>query len=304
MKKEKILITGGTGFIGHNILKRLINSKFKLYSLSTKKPCKEKKLKGVKYLVCDLRKKKKLYKKIDYNFTYVINLGGYVDHKKKVITLQSHYNGCKNLVDFFKNRRLLNFIQIGSSLEYGLSKAPNKESSLCLPRGNYGFSKYKASKYITRVGETHNFPFTILRLYQIYGPYQSTNRLVPQAIDACLRNKKFPCSKGEQKRDFLFVEDLVELIIKVLKNKASNNIYNVGYGKPIKINQVIKIINLKIGLGKPEFGKIKMRKDEIKNSYPSIKKVKNKFKWSPKINFKKGIQKTIQFYENKKTRTK
>ena len=45
-------------------------------------------------------------------------------------------------------------------------------------------------------------------------------------------------------------------------------------------------------------------KDEIKNSYPSIKKVKNKFKWSPKINFKKGIQKTIQFYENKKTRTK
>jgi len=300
MKKENILVTGGTGFIGYNILRRLAKSKLNLYSLSTKKPKKNKKIKKVKYIICDIRKKKSLYKKIDLNFRYVINLCGYVDHKKKVITLQSHFHGCKNLVNFFKNKNLKNFIQIGSSLEYGLSSTPNKESSLCSPRGNYGFSKYMASKHVIKTGKKDNLSYTILRLYQIYGPHQTINRLIPLTIDACLKNKKFPCSKGEQKRDFLYIEDLVDLIIKILKTKASNEIYNVGSGRPIKIKQVINIIKSSIGLGNPEFGKIKMRKDEIKNSYPNISKVRNKFKWIPKINFRKGIKNTIKFYANKK----
>lgn len=300
MTAKKILITGGTGFLGYNILKKLINFNLDLYSLSTKKPKKEKKIKGVKYIICDLRNKNNLYKKINFDFRYVINLGGYVDHKKKIKTLQSHFHGCKNLVDFFKNKNLLNFIQIGSSLEYGLSKTPNKEDSYCAPRGNYGLSKLKASEYITKVAKINNLPFTILRLYQIYGPYQSINRLVPITVDACLKDKNFPCSKGDQNRDFLYVEDFVDLIIKILKTKASNEIYNVGSGKPIKIKNVIKIIKSGIGLGTPEFGRIKMRKDEIMNSYPCIDKVKNKFNWAPKTSFARGIKKTIKFYEVKK----
>ena len=68
MKKEKVLVTGGTGFIGYHILKELINKKFNLYSLSTKKPDKKRRLKNVKYIICDLRNKKNLKKKIDNKF--------------------------------------------------------------------------------------------------------------------------------------------------------------------------------------------------------------------------------------------
>ena len=87
------MITGVKCFLRYKILKKLINFNPNIYSLSTKKPKKEKKIKGVKYIIYDLRNKKNLYKKINFDFRYVINLGGYVDHKKKIKTLQSHFHG-------------------------------------------------------------------------------------------------------------------------------------------------------------------------------------------------------------------
>ncbi|MAU58249.1 MAG: hypothetical protein CMC33_01140 [Flavobacteriaceae bacterium] len=297
MRKEKILIIGGTGFIGHHTLKKLQKLNFELYSVSTKYPRKSRKVKKVKYIICDISRKKLLDKKLNKGFSYIINFGGYVDHKNKAKTMASHYNGCKNLVDFFKYKKIKHFIQIGSSLEYGSSITPNKENNSCKPRGNYGLSKYKASQYLKKIGKKYNFPFTILRLYQIYGTNQSVNRLIPITIKACLKNKSFPCTNGLQRRDFLYIDDLIRLLILILRKKASNKIFNVGSGKPIKIKKIIKIINTKVGLGKPLFGKIKMRKDEIKNSFPSISRIKNQYKWIPKVSFEKGIKNTIFFYE-------
>ena len=74
------------------------------------------------------QKKKELLKKLNNKtFDFVVNLAGYIDHSKKIKTLKTHYNGCKNLADHFKHKRLEKFIQIGSSVEYGKSKAPQTE---------------------------------------------------------------------------------------------------------------------------------------------------------------------------------
>ena len=300
MKKQKILITGGTGFIGFNILKKLQNLNYNLYSLSTNKPNKYRKIKKVKYLNFDLKEKKKIKKYLNLKFDYIINLAGYVDHKNKAETMSSHYNGCKNLVDFFADKKIKNFIQIGSSLEYGKLKAPNLEKNFCRPISNYGLAKYKASNYLIKKGKKNKLPFTILRLYQIYGPHQTINRLIPVSIKACLENKIFACSDGKQRRDFLYIDDLSRLIILVLKKKPFNTIFNVGSGKPIKIKKVVQLIKYKISLGNPIFGKKKMRKDEVLNCYPNIKKIKNSFGWKPRVNFKDGINATINFYKSKK----
>ena len=100
-----------------------------------------------------------------------------------------------------------------------------------------------------------------------------------------------------QKRDFLYVDDFVELIKKILKQKKiRKEIFNVGSGKPISVKFIIQMIQSSIGLGKPQFGKIPMRKDEINSLYPSIKKIKKKLSWLPKKNLKAGIKKTIQSY--------
>ena len=126
---------------------------------------------------------------------------------------------------------------------------------------------------------------------------QKKDRLVPIVIDGCLRNKEIPCSDGLQFRDFLFIDDFVELIKKILKkNNNINGIYNVGFGKPNKVKDIINLIQKKIKKGKPIFGRIPMRNEEIKFTYPNISKIKKNYNWRPKIKINEGLKKTINFY--------
>ena len=139
-------------------------------------------------------------------------------------------------------------------------------------------------------------------MYLAYGPKQDLNRFLPIIIDGCKKNKKFPCSKGNQFRDFVHVDDIVDIIMKSLTNKkAKGQIINVGTGKPRKIRNVIEQIKKISKGGYPQFGKIKLRKDEILKLYPNIKKAKNIINWKPKISFEKGLKSTIKFYNEHAT---
>lgn len=297
MKNKNILIIGGTGFIGYHLIKKCLTKKFNITSISTKRPTKKSFFSKVKYIICDIRDKKKLEKKIKDKFNFVINLGGYVDHSNLRETFSSHYNGCVNLADIFKKKKINHFVQIGSALEYGRKSSPQNEDLKCTPISNYGIAKYKSSKYLLNLFTIHNFPCTILRLYQAYGPNQKTNRLIPFVIKSCIKNKSFPCTYGNQKRDFLYIDDLIDLIFKVIMNKKTiGKIINVGSGKPIKIKSLITSIKKYSKGGKPNFGEIKMRKDEILNLYPSINKARQLLKWKPKVSIKKGLKKTINYY--------
>ncbi len=301
MKKTRILIAGGTGFIGFHLAKACLRKNYEITSLSTKKPTKARKLKNVKYLICDITKKNDLEVKIKKSYDYVINLAGYVDHSKKKKTIRSHYNGCLNLANFFLKKKIKRFIQIGSSIEYGKIRSPQKENKLNFQKtySAYGYSKLLSTKYLLNLYRKNNFPVTILRLYLIYGPFQDLNRIVPIAIFNCLKNKTFNCSPGTQFRDFLYVDDLVEAILKILKiKKTIGEIINVGSGKPKKIKDLIKDIQSIIQKGKPIFGKIKFRNDEIEYLYPNISKIKKQVKWLPKTELTKGLKKTIKYYKN------
>ena len=298
MKKE-ILITGGSGFIGYHLIKKL-KKNYNIISLSSKKPDIKRKVNLIKYIKCDIYNKKLLYKKLKkLNPSFVINLAGYIDHSNKTKTLNSHFNGCKNLVDYFSSKKIELFIQFGSSLEYGKQGSPHHENLKCKPRAIYGQSKLKSTNYILKTSKRNNFPFAILRLYQIYGPNQSLNRLIPIVISSCLNNKRFNCSSGVQIRDFLYVDDLIDLIIMILKSKKKiNGIFNVGSKKPVKVKEVINSIRNKIKKGFPQYGKISMRDDESLKYFPDVKKISKQFSWRPKTSLDKGLEKTINFYKS------
>ena len=303
MIKKKILITGGTGFIGYHLALKCLKKNFLVTSLSTKKPKKIRKIKKVKYLFCDISKKKKLFKLLNSNpnFDFVVNLAGYVDHSKKRKTIQSHYKGCKNLALFFLLSKIKKFIQIGSSIEYGKINSPQKENNKNLQKtySVYGSSKLLSTKYLINLKKKFNFPATILRLYLVYGPKQDTNRVIPITIINALKNYNFNCSDGLQYRDLLYIDDLINAIIKSLYNKKTDGeIVNIGSGRPVRIkNLILKICKL-IKSGKLQFGKIKFRKDEIKKLYPDIKKIKKEINWKPNISFDKGIKLTIKSYKD------
>jgi len=298
--KNSILIVGGTGFIGYHLAKKSLKKGWKVTSISSKPPRKIRYLKKVEYIICDIVKKKSLKRNIQRTFDYVVNLGGYVDHSNSKKTFESHYFGCKNLTEIFLKKIPKAFVQMGSSVEYGNLKSPQKENFKFNPRQTksiYGKAKLLSSRHLIDLFKKRKFPSTILRLYLAYGPKQNANRLIPIVIKGCIKNKKFPCSNGHQLRDFVHVDDVVEAIMKTLKNKAARGkIINIGSGKPIKIKNIIQKIKKISKGGQPQFGKIKLRKDEILKIYPNIKKAKNIINWKPKISFDKGLKSTIKYY--------
>ena len=295
--KKNILIVGGTGFIGYHLAKKSLKKGWQVTSISSRPPRKKRYLPKVKYILCDITKKKSLKKNIRKPFNYVVNLGGYVDHSNKKKTFESHYIGCKNLTEIFLKKTPIAFVQMGSSAEYGNVISPQKENAKCNPKSVYGQAKLLSSTYLIDLFKKQKFPSTILRLYNTYGPTQDLNRFIPIVISGCIKNKKFPCSKGNQLRDFLHIDDVVDAILKSLTNKnAKGQIINIGFGKPIIIKNIIKYIKKILKGGYPLFGKVKLRKDEILKVYPDINKAKNKINWRPKISFKKGLKITINSF--------
>ncbi len=292
---KNILIIGGTGFIGYHLAKKCLKKNFKVTSVSKNQPKKIRFLEKVKYIICDINNKK-ILKKIDNNFDYVVNLGGYVDHKNKQETYRSHYLGLKSLTKIFIKKKIKKFIQIGSSMEYGRVKSPQKENFNCHPKSIYAISKFLSTKRLITLYKKKNFPAVILRLYQVYGPNQDKNRLIPIIIDSCKNNKSFPCSSGVQLRDFLFVDDLIDAILRCLDKKVEGKIINIGSGKIIKVKKIINQIVNFYKAGKPLFGKIKLRKEEMLEVYPSLLNARKFLGWKAKVSFKSGILKTINFY--------
>ena len=158
-------------------------------------------------------------------------------------------------------------------------------------------SKAKASNYLINVSKDRNLKYIIIRPFLIYGPGQSINRLIPNTIINCLKNKKFPCSSGNQIRDFIFLDDFNKLLIKLLKNKEIfNQILNVGSGKPIKVKKIINLVKKLVKKGNPIFGKIPLRKDEPLKLYPNLNKIFKLLDWRPKTNILNGLRKTIKYY--------
>ena len=299
--KKKILIVGGTGFIGYHLAKESLKKKWEVTSISTRKVRKIRFLKKVKYIYCNISKKKSFKKLQNQEYDYVVNLGGYVNHRDKKKTMESHFLGCKNLSNYFLNKKILSFVQMGSSIEYGKFKSPQKENlkinSNSL-KSTYGKAKLLATNYLMKQYKKNFFPVTVLRLYLAYGPKQDLNRLIPITINSCLKNKKFPCSTGVQYRDFVYIGDVVQAILNSIQNKkAKGQIINIGSGNPIKVKDIINTIKKISKGGLPQFGMIKLREDEILKLYADTSKAFNILKWKPKISFEDGIKKTINSFK-------
>ena len=305
LKNSSILVVGGTGFIGTNLVKRLLKIGAKVTCLALKKKKKKISHKNLKYIFCDYANFNILKKKINKPFHYVVNLGGYIDHSKFFVkgnkVIDNHFSSTMNLLLSLKKRQLKRYLHIGTCDEYGENISPIKEDVREDPITSYAFAKLASINLIIMLSKTENFPATALRLFLVYGPHQKNDRLIPQVINGCLKKKNFPVSKGNQLRDFCYVDDVINAVILCLtKKKALGEIFNVGSGKPVSVKFIINTISKIIKQGKPQFNKIPFRKNENLKLYPSINKIGRLLGWKPKTNLNQGLVKTINYYKTNK----
>ena len=301
LKNCSILVVGGTGFIGINLVKKLLKLGSKVTCLSLKKKRNKLIHKNLRYVFCDYTNFHILKKKINKSFEYVINLGGYIDHGKFFTNgrsiINNHLLSTINLLLSLKKKKLKRYLHIGTGDEYGDNTSPIKENFREDPITSYAFGKLASINLLIMLNKTENFPATALRLFLVYGPHQKNNRLVPEVINGCLNNKKFLVSKGNQLRDFCYVDDVVDaIILSLIKKRTLGEVLNVGSGKPISVKFLIDKISKIIKQGKPQFNKMPLRNDSLK-LYPSINKISRILGWKPKTNLNQGLLKTINYYK-------
>ena len=168
-KRKHLLIVGGTGFIGYHLAAHVINNGWDVSSISISPPKKHMRVKKVKYILLDITKFKDIKKKIKYSFTHVVNLCGYNSYlnskKENHKIFLVNFVGLFNLANFFLNKNIIKFVQIGSSAEYGNIMTPHDENKDCLPNSIYGLSKLKSTNYLIEMFNLKKFPVTILRLF-------------------------------------------------------------------------------------------------------------------------------------------
>ena len=301
VRSSKILVAGGTGFIGSNLILDLISRGNEVISLS-KNSKKKLKTKNVEYIFHDLTKpfsEEELELLLDVD--YVVNCAGYIDHA-------SFFNGGKKVFnDHLETLYLLTnlaikikaktFIHLGSSDEYGENLSPLKESIRESPQSPYALGKLSSTHYLQQCYRQGIINTVVLRPFLVYGERQSKERFLPYLIDNCLNDREFKVSSGEQIRDYLYIKDFNTALINALNNEnAYGEVINIASGIPIAIKDVIKTVKELIGGGKPIIGGLKYRRGESMKLYANIEKAKIILGWEPKYEFRDSLKKVIDWY--------
>lgn len=297
---DRILVIGSTGFIGRHLVRRCLEHTpfVTCLGLGNKKLS----MMEVEFISADISDKKQLQSAL-YNklFDYVFNLGGYIDHTPYFrggrTAIESHFTGLMNLTDCIDRERLKGFVQIGSSDEYGGTPAPQKEDIREMPISPYSFAKTAASQFIQMLFRTEGFPGVVLRFFLVYGPGQDNERFLPQIINGCLNNEEFKSSEGKQLRDFCYIDDAVNAMIKAaVTQEAMGQVINIASGSPVMIKELIEMIMSMTDGGKPVWGLHPYRKGENMKLYADISLAERLLDWKPHTSLEDGLKKTIDYY--------
>ncbi|MDC2997940.1 dTDP-glucose 4,6-dehydratase [Candidatus Pelagibacter sp.] len=318
---KKIIVTGGLGFIGSNLIELLLKKNFNVinidkgtYSSNLYNTKDFKNSKKYEYIKLDISNKKILKIFTKYKPLGVFNLAAetHVDRSidNPVNFIHSNIVGVYNLLECFKNFSKKNkskLIHISTDEVYGdILKGRSDEKYPYQPSSPYAASKASSDHLVSSYIRTYNLPAIVTNCSNNYGPKQHPEKLIPKLIFNIMNNRPLPIyGKGKNSREWIYVKDHCEALLKVFQRGKLGEFYNIGSNKNLNNLQVTKelIKNSKkiIPLGKKV--KINFVKDrpghDIRYALNS-NKIKKKLKWYPKTKFSEGIKLTLNWYfENK-----
>ena len=319
MRKKTIVVTGGLGFIGSNLIGLLIEQNYNVinidkisYSSNFYNVKEFKNNKNYKFYKCDINNQKKIsfifnkYKPIG-----IFNLAAetHVDR-----SIDSPYSFIKsNVVDFFnflecfkkysKKNPKTKLIHISTDEVYGdVLRGRSRENDSYLPSSPYAASKAASDHLLRSYVRTYKIPAIITNCSNNYGPKQHPEKLIPKIIFNIIKNRKLPLyGNGKNSREWIYVKDHCAALIKVFKKGKLGEFYNIGSNKNLINHKIIKSL-LKIAKTKIIIGKnvrIKYVQDRPGHDFRyalNSNKIKKNLKWKPDVNIDKGLKKTFYWY--------
>lgn len=309
---KTVFLTGATGFIGSHLLKRLINEGCNVHtSIRTNSSLwriEDFKDKFVYYTLdlTDFEAVRALIKQIKPDIIFHLAAYG-VDYRQQHIyqSVNININATVNLFESFLENKGFRFVHTGTSLEYGHENKPLSEGGLLNPASVYGITKFASVQLLLFMSkQAQHGNLVILRPFGIFGELEGSHKFFPQVIDKLSRGLPVQMTGGEQVRDYLYVDDLVDAYIMaaVVPLKNVGEIINIGSGNGIPLKEIALNMAKQLDVSENllQFGALPYRFDEIMYSVADIEKAKNILGFQPKTPLEKGIKNMVRWYKRRK----
>ena len=298
---KRVFITGGSGFIGSHLIRKLKADGAVISIISReKKPDGT----GIHRYIGDIRDSS-FVKDCISNFEpeHIFHLAAYKERNENIgafySSIETNLIGSLNLFSAATQlASLRSIVTLGTAEEYGNTPPPFTEKFRECPVTPYSFSKLCVSHMGELFFHLYNLPVITLRPTLAYGPGQGTDMFLPSLVISLLKEEPFDMTKGEQTRDFVFVTDLVEaLLLASVKTRAYGEIFNIGSGVPIKLADIVKKIETMTGKkGLIHAGRKPYRKNEVMEYWVDLKKAEDILGWKTKTSLDDGLKETIAYY--------
>ena len=301
----KILVTGGAGFIGSHLVEKLLEKNYKVIviddlstgRLENLKPF----LKKIKFYKKDISKSivSHLFKNIDivYHLAALADIVPSINSPKKYF--EANVLGTLNILEDSLKNNVKKVIYSASSSCYGIPKKyPTPESEKIDLKYPYALTKKQGEDLLLHWGKIYNLNVVSLRLFNVYGTRSRTSGTYGAMFGTFLKQKikNYPYTvvgDGNQKRDFTYVTDVVDVFIKCIKYKKNCQIFNVGSGQAHSVNKICSLLG-------GEKQSIPLRPGEPRITFADIKKISKELKWKPKIKIEQGVNlvlKNINYWD-------
>jgi len=299
----KVAVTGGAGFIGSNIIKKLVKN-HDVLSLDKNPVSNQNKIDGADYLKCDITDSESVLEKTkgtDVIF-HLAALRSIKDSMENPLAYnKANIDGTVNVLEAARKNGCGQVVFTSTSSVYGNSyELPQKENSALKPFNIYGLTKLAGEHYCSIYSETFSLKTIAFRPFNVYGPRQEINAgVIPAFINSAITGKEVPFyGSGEQKRDFVYVKDLSDCYIMAMNSELAGGLsINIGSGKNYSIKEILEKVE-KISGKKVNMKNAGSLIGDVKETLADISIAKKSLGWEPKYSLEKGLKETFEWYSN------
>lgn len=299
---KKAIVTGATSFIGTHLIKKLVEEGWKVYAVVRKKSTKEKLLPDSKQIVIirsNMEEYGRLDEKIKEPCDVYVSLAWDGTRGKERLDAKKQEKNYKYSMDALKAVKNIGcklVISAGSQAEYGLMQNKINEDAVCRPNTEYGIWKLNYYKDGMDYAKQHNMSFKEPRFFSLYGEDDDERTMILSILTNMIKNMPCKMTQCVQLWDFLYIDDAIDGIIRLINIPCEDGAYNFGSGdiRPLKefVMEMYKIADSKSQL---LFGAISYPDTGMVNVCPDISKLQTQTKWKAATSFADGIQKIINY---------
>ena len=302
MKPLNVLVTGGAGFIGSHLVRRLLQDGHKITVIDNFSTGRKENLVDVGASIDLIEANISDYEKIApyfKNMDMVFHVAALADIVPSIVGPRAYYHsnvmGTMSVVEAARNAGVKKLVYTASSSCYGIpteSFYPTSETAPIDVQYPYALTKYLGEQTALHWGKVYNLPTVSLRLFNVYGTRSRTSGTYGAVFGVFLAQKLdgkpyTVVGDGNQTRDFIYVSDVAEAFVTAAFSDETNAIFNVGTGNPQSINKLVSLLG-------GEKIHIPKRPGEPDCTWADITKIKSKLKWQPRVSFEEGVQKILQ----------